>query len=131
VLLNKTNKHTIAPTAPLVIAAKGFVVLGLEADPGLNGGVPVSYVYKSIALGNSGSDLTIMAGGVVVDTVAYASSGQGGWPKYTKAGASVQLDASKLTAAANDAGTAWCLSSGPIAGGADKGSPGKANDACP
>jgi cysteine-rich repeat protein len=121
--------HTIAPTSPLKVPAKGYVVLGKSTDTATNGGAKVDYAYgKDIALGNSGSELKIIAGGVEIDYVKYPGSGSGGWPKY-KNGASIQLDPSKLDGASNDSGANWCESKTAMSGG-DKGTPGKANEAC-
>lgn len=128
-IVNKTNKHTIAPTAPLVVQPKGYIVMGINDDMSKNGGVKVDYVWKGIALGNSGSDIALMAGDVEVDKVAYPGSGTSGWPKY-KNGASLQLNPSKLDAKSNDDGANWCESTTEITAGGDKGSPGKANEAC-
>ena len=128
IIVNKTNKHTISPASPLVVPAKGYVVLGINADTATNGGVKVDYAWKSIALGNSGSDIALMAGDVEVDKVTYPGSGSGGWPKY-KNGASIQLTSSALDATSNDDPKNWCESTAAVTGG-DKGTPGKANAAC-
>ncbi len=128
VIVNKTNKHTISPASPLVVPSKGFVVLGINADSSTNGGVKVDYAWKSIALGNSGSDIALMAGDVEVDKVTYTGSGSNGWPKY-KNGASIQLSSAALTATANDDPKNWCESTAAVAGG-DKGTPGSANASC-
>ncbi|HKO78025.1 MAG TPA: lamin tail domain-containing protein, partial [Flavobacterium sp.] len=52
-------QHTIVSDPPLVIPAKGFLVLGLNADVLTNGGVPVNYVYDKIFLSNTDDYLRI------------------------------------------------------------------------
>jgi hypothetical protein len=52
-------QHTIVSDPPLVIAAKSFLVLGLNADVLTNGGVPVNYVYDKIFMSNTDDYLRI------------------------------------------------------------------------
>lgn len=52
-------KHTIFSNPQLIIPAKGFLVLGLNADGVTNGGVPVDYVYDKIFLSNTDDYLRI------------------------------------------------------------------------
>ncbi len=129
VIVNKSVSHVIAPKTPLVIGPKSHLVLGVNADVTTNGGVAVDYVWTKIALGNSGSDVALVAGGVTIDKVAWLGSGSSGWPKYND-GNSIQLSSAQLTAALNDEGKHWCASTTETTAG-DKGTPGKANLECP
>jgi hypothetical protein len=52
-------KHTIFSNPQLIIPAKSFLVLGLNADVSTNGGVPVDYVYDKIFLNNTDDYLRI------------------------------------------------------------------------
>lgn len=42
-----TDRHVIDNGGPLVVPSRGFLVLGKEKDPGLNGGINVDYSYGS------------------------------------------------------------------------------------
>jgi len=113
-----TDSHTIA--ASVVIAPGGYAVLGRNASA--NGGVTLDYAYGGdISLGNSGDELALRCGGVLVDEVVYTGS----WPFGT--GASMQLD--PAVGAANDSQSAWCESTSPYGDG-DLGTPGSANAPC-
>ena len=124
------SKHTIDNQGPLVVKPKAYLVFGVNDDKALNGGITVHYVYKGIALGNSGSEITLQGGSGVLDKVVYAGSNKDGWPQWG-GGMSLQLDPSKYDATANDAGAAWCVGTDLYGGGSkDKGTPGSANKPC-
>ena len=111
----------------IVIPAGGALVLGRSADPAVNGGVPVDFVYASYTLSNGDDEIVLsLPGGQLVDQVAY----DGAWPGDP--GRSVSLRPSARDAAANDDPLVWCSSSTPLVpGGTDTGTPGAANDPCP
>lgn len=48
-----SNYHQIDNNGPLIIPSNGFIVLGRNADPGLNGGYIPDYVYSSFQLANT------------------------------------------------------------------------------
>ncbi|MDR6845932.1 choice-of-anchor J domain-containing protein [Flavobacterium granuli] len=52
-------QHTIVSDPPLMIPAKGFLVLGLNSDVLTNGGVPVNYEYDKIFMSNTDDYLRI------------------------------------------------------------------------
>ena len=110
-----------------VVKAKGYLVFGASADTALNGGVAVDHVYgNSLKMNNSGPDALIIAkGGVIIDQVLWDTTA--GWP-YLNARA-MNLRPDKLDAIANDSAASWCGAQSVMAAG-DKGTPGKANDAC-
>ena len=109
--------------AAVLVEPGEFVVLGVEGDPALNGGVAVDHVYTGFALFN-GSDQVILEGPAgLVDAVAYDNGVSFPDPN----GASMQTAA---TAAGNDVGSAWCTSTSPMSGG-DMGTPGELNVPCP
>ena len=69
------EQHTIATS--VVVPARGFAVLGNNADAGTNGGVTVAYSYSgTITLNNSNTDwLTLKrTDGSLADSVAYSAS---------------------------------------------------------
>ncbi|MDX1503851.1 MAG: lamin tail domain-containing protein, partial [Thermoanaerobaculia bacterium] len=59
---NDFDSHVIANGGPLVIPAGGFLVLGTEANPALNGGVAVDYEYSGIFLANGADELVLLDG---------------------------------------------------------------------
>jgi hypothetical protein len=76
----------------------------------------------------SSSTIAVLAGSLVVDTLTL----DGGANFPSGATGSINLSTTKLTAADNDAATSWCTSDTQTwNGGANFGSPGLANDACP
>ncbi len=64
---NGSNLHVINNGGPLIIPAKGFLVLGREADPAINGGYTCDYKYKAFQL--HGTDAIILE----------KPDGSGGW----------------------------------------------------
>jgi cysteine-rich repeat protein len=124
VIKDKGNEKYVVP-AGVAIAAKGYLVFGLSADKSVNGGVPVDHVAK-FALFNSADAVVLESNGVVIDEVAYDI--QKGWPETN--GVSLSLAPTATNATANDAADHWCGATTAIGPGLDKGTPGKANDAC-
>ncbi len=120
---NDATPHTIAIS--VIVPAGGYVVLGINADPGTNGGVSVDYQYSAIQLSNSGDEVVISCDGTVIDEVDYDFAN--GFPDIS--GASINLDESVLDAAGNDDGANWCASTGAFGDG-DFGTPGAANESC-
>lgn len=116
--------HVIASSVS--VPAGGRAVLGLSADPGLNGGVTVNYVYTGIAFNNTADDRVGLrtAGGTVIDEVSFPVATFPGF-----AGWAMQLDAGNLTALANDSAANWC-SSRVKYNAFDTGTPGAANHLC-
>jgi hypothetical protein len=128
-----TKKHTINYGGPLIIAAKGYLVLGNNTDQATNGGVGVAYAYpvSGYYLSNSnGTTVAIQeAGGKVLTSVTY-TPGKNGWPTK-KSGTSFQLSSAFLNTSDSSNATNWCyaadtskLPSGDIA------TPGAANNLC-
>lgn len=69
---NDGDSHTIAAGRPVVVAARGYLVLGQSSDQSVNGGVPVDYVYgRDIVLGNGGDELFLLQGDLVMDSVGW------------------------------------------------------------
>lgn len=119
-----TNTHLIDNGGPLLIPPQGFLVLGRNADPAVNGGAIVRYQYSGFILANSGDEIELMdLNGVTIDSFIYMSS-------QVFDGASSSLNPSIFDAIANDQPTNWCLATSVMSGG-DRGTPGLANDACP
>jgi cysteine-rich repeat protein len=118
--------HQIFSTDPLVVPAKGFLVLGIESDPDLNGNVQIDYEYTGILLGNGIDSIIISYKGALSDAVAY----DGGTAFPDPKGASMNLDPTHFDHVLNDQGASWCLSTTPLPSG-DLGTPGSPNTPCP
>jgi endonuclease G, mitochondrial len=107
----RDNGGTDTIKTDVMVPAGGYVVLGRSMDPAKNGGVPVAYAYTArigttstqLTFSNSGADrFTIVSPqGIVVDSVAYSSSGV-----VAKAGIARQLADLTSDNSAVD-GTAW------------------------
>lgn len=121
---------------PVVVKAKGYVVLGTQLDTTKNGGAPIDASYGKLTIGNSKTTLSLVSRHadktnqpgakdplVVVDTMSWDSS----WK--VKAGISLSLDPTQTSATANDGKTYWCRGQ-QVFGDGDLGSPGKANPSC-
>ena len=113
------------------IPANGYLVFGKNTDTNLNGGFTANGEFSGSHLKNSNIAATYeitleRQDGTVIDTSYYGGvAGSSNLPN----GASIQLDSGSLTAAGNDAGTAWCEGVQTYGAG-DKGTPGAANDVC-
>lgn len=72
-----SNYHVIDNGAPLSISPKGYLVLGRNADPALNGGYTPDYVYDSFVLANTVDEMVLEGAGLEgVMRVTYDAS----WP---------------------------------------------------
>jgi hypothetical protein len=121
---NGTEMFEVTGANPVVVAGRGYAVLGASGETAANGGVGVTYVYGSAAmnLSNSSDAITLVAAdGSTIDTVAYPASG---WPETM--GRSKALRPAILDATMNDVAAAWCPG-GPAFGAGDFGTPGAAN----
>lgn len=117
-----TDTFTISGS--LLIDAGDYVVLCVEDDTSLNGGVPVDYAYDrgTFSLANSDS-LFVQAGGTAVFDLDYS-----GWSITSGAALNLDRDSFSVTHAGSE--TYWCDSTSALSGG-DFGTPGDDNDACP
>ena len=131
-VLKDGSARTHAIVGPLTIAANAWVVLARSKTAAIAAKVPAaSIVYEyGTGLGDSAGILlangstgavSLLSGATVINAAPY-----GGW--FSTAGSSVQLKV--LDGAQSGAKASWCLSSTPWSTGAEKGSPGAAND-CP
>ena len=110
------------------IAPGGYLVLGRERDPNLNGDVKVDIVYTGFTLSNGADEIRLsVPGGQVVDELFYDDGVV--WPDT--AGRSISLRPDRLDSMANDDGANWCHGTTPISGSnPNTGTPGKLNDSC-
>lgn len=105
---------------PLLLAPGGYFVLGINANPGSNGGALVNYQYEGLRLANTQDDIILLnAMATEIDRVTYNST----FPLVE--GASMALLSSDLD---NSLAANWFASPAPWPGSAgDRGSPGAAN----
>lgn len=121
------DTHTVdAMGASLVVQPGAYFIFGNNDDMLTNGGVNVGYKYASFTLANGDDEVVLVSNGTEVARAAY--DGGTNWPD--PAGASMQLDAGKVTPAESNDGDNWCPSS-VVFGSGDSGTPGAANTACP
>jgi len=118
--------HRIRPEGNLIVPGGGYVVLGLSDNPGVNGNIPVDYVYTDIQLSNESGDLQLWVGDRLVDEVVW----DGGLDFPDANGASMELDAFAIDGSLNDVGQNWCASVG-LGPGPDACTPGRAGGLCP
>ena len=105
------------------------IVLGIESDPALNGGVLVDYEYTGFSLGNGADSIILMRpNGLMVDRVAWDDGIL--WPDLP--GRSIQVRNEARFAVLNDDASLWCHGTTPLSAvNPDTGTPGADNDACP
>ena len=122
VLADDTNTHAIA--ASLVLQPGAFAVLALSADPALNHGLTVDYVWSGFKLSNQGEPLSLTCGGTLIDDLLFT----GAW---VQVGVAFQLSSAHLDATANDDDANWCPATSPYGNDGLLGTPGKPNAVCP
>ncbi|QDV07404.1 hypothetical protein Poly30_29280 [Planctomycetes bacterium Poly30] len=124
---NRTVITASSSGAGVVVPAGGFVVLGRQADPALNGGVMIAATYSGFTLGNGADQIILEApGGHEIDRVEY-EDGTSNWPDA--AGASVALGPRFVGTSVAVDGAAWCSGVDVMPAG-DLGSPGELNQEC-
>lgn len=121
-------KDTLQSVGPIVLAAHSYFVIGKSVDKTKNNDAPVQYAVKGFSLTNTGSEVELRFGQVTIDKVKFDKGSP--WPTITL-GTSAQLSPTKSTEKANDLPANWCLATTTYGAKALKGSPGKANPACP
>ncbi len=121
-----SESHVILPDDPLVVPVGGFVVLGSNADSSVNGNVELDYEYTGITLSNESDDLSVVADGVVIDSVFWDDGATMPDPD----GGSLSLGPGALATAANDVPENWCAALDPWDTRGDAGSPGTGNELC-
>ena len=137
-LTDNGGTHVIdAGGAGLVVPAGGYLVLGRDADPAQNGGIPVAYSFgDEITIGNATDGIVLESPDqVVIDSVQWDD----GQTFPDPDGRSMTLDLNLFNppvapgdlAQLNDSGANWCEASSPIAPLlVDFGTPAAANDLC-
>ncbi len=117
----ESEEHTINNSGSFILPAGGFLVLGRNEEPALNGGCIVDYQYSGVILGNGSDEVVLRDGSTTIDSVAYDDGAT--FPDPT--GASMEcVD----PLADNNVGSNWeeCVVS--TFGDGDYGTPGARND---
>jgi len=114
------NVHAIDHGGPLIIAAKGYLVLGNNTDQMTNGGYQCDYEYSGITLSNSDDEIVLEENGTEIDRINY----DGGpiWPHPS--GASM---AWLGPPGENNDGSRWVIEGVVNYGDGDWGTPGMKN----
>ena len=117
---NGNNVHVIDNGDPLLVPAKGYLVLGKNRVQEENGGVGIDYQYTDFSLGNGDDEIVLFdTDSVEVDRVEYD-----GGPEFPDpSGASMELNSPELD---NNIGTNWHNAYTPYGDG-DFGTPGGPN----
>ena len=112
------DKHVIAHSGPLMVPAKGYLVLGISTNKAQNGNVNVAYAYKKFLLANSSDEVQLLDNnGQTVDSFAYSPAK--GFNLPTGASLSVKYPNADKNLAAS-----WCVETKPWSGSkGDKGTP--------
>ena len=99
-----SNNHVFGA---VVVAAGGYLVLGRNDDPTVNGGVHVDYAYDNFTLANSSDAIILSEGVTVIDSLVYSDSAL-----FGAAGNSAELTANgfaltpaEISTLATDVGT--------------------------
>jgi hypothetical protein len=120
---NDSDEHIIDNGQPLIIAPGDYLILGINADTLVNGGVAVDYQYTNIALANGADEIILIStDSVEINRVEY----DGGTEFPDPNGASMSLITPQMD---NAVGANWCVATTAFGSG-DFGTPGMAND-CP
>lgn len=114
------NVHTIDNGAPLSVTAKGYLVLGNNADLATNGGYQCDYEYSGFTLSNSDDEIVLEEGGLEIARINY--DGGPVWPDPT--GASMGWLGPPGD---NNDGTRWAIEGVASYGDGDWGTPGYKN----
>jgi len=116
--------HKLLSSEGIIVPANSLVVLGLNADPAMNGGVDVDYQYAGFQLSNTSDEIVLISGEVVIDEVVYDDVV---FPN--EVGKSLNLGAEFFDFEANDLAENWC-SATEVFGSGDFGTPGSLNPIC-
>lgn len=120
-----SDSLTIA-SGPIVLPGE-YAVLA-EADGATLGVTLVWSDSGSMALSNTEDEIELLVGDVLIDRVAWGSGFSPAWPRPN--GASMSLDPSAVSTAANDESASWCEGLGDYGVPPNTGTPGVENPPC-
>ena len=113
------DSHVIAYSGPLMVPAKGYLILGTNTNKAQNGNVNVKYAYKKFFLANSADEVYLLDNnGKTVDAFSYSPAKGFNLPQ----GASLSV---KYPNVDKNLAASWCVETKPWSGSkGDKGTPG-------
>ena len=128
------ENHQLMADDGFPLAPGDVVVMGLNDNTFVNGGVTLDYVYDRVVLSNEGDELSVWifdetpSGNVatMLDRVYWSDGDE--FPD--QAGFSMSLEPLFFDVDDNDDGINWCLSDESWSDGSDAGSPGELNGPC-
>jgi hypothetical protein len=114
-------------TTEAVLEPAEVYLLAPSDDTTQNGGITPDYVYDidDLRLSNSDDEIVLLAGGVLIDEVAYDND----FPDDS--GKSLSLDPTGFSSSRNDDPDYWCEGDGEYGTDGNQGTPGEINDTCP
>jgi hypothetical protein len=123
-IIEDDGGNTATVTGSSVMAAGSTIVLAIgdSSSWGYTGFTPDGYYGSTVALGNSGDQVSIANSLGVLDVAAAYSGGTAGY--------SLSLDPASLDVTSNDDPAYWCEAVSAIGSTGDFGTPGAANDSC-
>ena len=107
-----------------VLADGDYLVLGVNDDPSLNGGVAVDREVSGLSLANQFGEVALLSGATLIDAVGWDNGSS--FPLVPGHSLALDIAADHLD---NDLGQNWCASDVAYGGG-DLGSPGQINHPC-
>ncbi|MCX7047009.1 MAG: lamin tail domain-containing protein, partial [Candidatus Sumerlaeota bacterium] len=133
---NQSDLHTIVAGGALMVPSHGYLTLGASSNPTLNGGVLVNYAYgTSFTLGNTGDEIILMQGAMVIHSVAWGTPTTAPIPimtdtrKTVEAGQSIGMAGNYYAGLPAAPGDQWIDQFSPYGTNGDRGTPGRINDA--
>lgn len=124
---NGGNAHRV--NTNVIVRNRGRAVIGINANPALNGGVTLNYSYQGAAflLDNADDEVVLSNAFGEIARVNYDD----GVTFPDVSGASLSLDPGLENETANNVGGNWCPSTATFGGLGQLGSPGLPNPPCP
>jgi hypothetical protein len=128
---NDDDAHTIGGDGPVLIPARGYLVLGESTDPTVNGGAPVDYAFDDdITLGNSNDEIILLQGDAVIHSIGYGDFEVDGRPILTEVAVSPERGFALGMASdyCNGPAGSWVAQTTGFGTEGDRGTPGADND---
>lgn len=116
----------VTGSAPIMVGAGEYFVFARTLGGVPEAGFALNSADGSFALGNSGDEIILSLGGIVIDEVYFDDR-----PFPRTEGQTTSLAPGAIDADDNDDPANWCLGDGEYDGDGNRGTPGEANDLCP
>jgi hypothetical protein len=125
-LLADGDGDGVTVSSSLPLAAGQYLVFGASTNVDVNGGLAAAYAWDAgaVKLSNDADSVTLSVGSLQIDTFTYTVEF---W--NVEEGEALGVDPARMDATSNDAPDSWCPQRSEFGQG-DRGTPGRANDAC-